>query len=340
MLRLHLQIRSTVFRAFAVALAVTYGITGARAQSPIIAVGPPSFQSNAYPSLQTDIVQRIATTGQMQPGDLPNLTRLMALQSVAMLAEIRADMPGSLTGNRLEGQVRQLWDATQVMSETVGTAPLDSQALNLVQEKYADVENAYRQVESTLGELPGISNRASAHLRGLSQLTAATGSVMLAIEADLPAPVRLAPERQPDMEQLRTQARLLSNDIVGLAAKVKSSKQRGSGWDTVVRDLDELFGSTQDFQHALSPVSSTEQIQSSFRAIRRRVSRVEARIAQLGWSADLARSWRGMRDILNQINNEVGLPRVIDRASTVRPSAVTAAGSAARPVARIYRGSE
>jgi hypothetical protein len=336
--QLHWRIRSTVIRAVAMALALAADMTDALAQSPIIAVGPPSFQSNAYSSFEDDMVKRIAVTGQMQPDDLPNLTRLMTLQSVAMLADIHADMPGTLTGNRLEGQIRQLWDATEVMSDTVGTSPLDSQSLARVEEKYADVEKAYRELESTLGELPGLSNRASAHLRGLSQLTAATSSVMRAIEVDLNAPTRVATPRRPNIEKLRTQARLLSNDIVGLVAKLKSSKQRGPRWDAVVRDLDELFGSTQGFQSMLSPLASTEQIRSSYRAIRRQVTRVEARIAQLGWPTEFARTWRGVRDRMNDINDEVGLPRIIDRPSRVIPPGdVTAVGTTAKPVVPIYR---
>jgi hypothetical protein len=337
---LHCRTRSTVVRAIAVALALTAEITDAGAQSPIIAVGPPSFQSNDYPSLQSDMLQRIAATGQMQPDDLPNLTRLMTLQSVAMLAKIHADMPGTLTGNRLEGQIRQLWDATEAMSETVGTTPLDSQALYRVHEKYTDVENAYLRLESTLGELPGISNNASANLRDLSQLTAATSTVMRAIEADLPAPVAPATERQPDIEILRTQTRLLSNELIGFAANVKRSKQPDPRWDAVAQDLNELFGSIQDFQRLLSAPSSTEQIQSTFRAIRRQVARAEARITQLGWPTDLARTWRGMRERMNEINDEIGLPRVISRAREARARDAPRAGSIMRPVARIYRGSQ
>ena len=47
---------SMLARGIAVALALATGTIAARAQSPIIAVGPPSFQSNDYPSFQTDLV--------------------------------------------------------------------------------------------------------------------------------------------------------------------------------------------------------------------------------------------------------------------------------------------
>ena len=97
------QIQATSVRAVALALALTLGTTGACAQSPIIAVGPPSFQSEDFPSLQSDILDRIAATGQLQPNDLPNLTRLMTLESVAMLADIHADMPVHVNGKSIGG---------------------------------------------------------------------------------------------------------------------------------------------------------------------------------------------------------------------------------------------
>ena len=333
------QIQATAVRAVALALALTLGTTGACAQSPIIAVGPPSFQSEDFPSLQSDIIDRIAATGQLQPNDLPNLTRLMTLESVAMLADIHADMPSSSMGNQLEGQIRQLWDSTELMSESVGDGPLDSEALNRVQEKYIDVENACRRLESTLGELPGLSNRASAHLRGLTRLNAATGTVMRAIEADLSVPVRRVTERQPDIESLRTQTRLLSNATVGFVSTVKRSKLPGPRGAAVARDLNELFAAIQDFERLVGPASSTEQIQSTFRAIRRQASRVEARITQLGWPTDLARAWRGMREMMNEINDEIGLPRVISRATTAIASDLPKADSIKKQPARIYRGS-
>jgi hypothetical protein len=340
MLRLSCQIRSTAVRAIAAALALTLGITGALAQlSPIIAVGPPSYQWEDFPSLQSDILHRIAATGQMQPDDLPNLTRLMTLESVAMLADVHADMPFTSMGNRLEGQVRQLWDSTELMSESVGDAPLDSEGLNRVQEKYIDVENAYRQLESTLGELPGISKRASAHLRGLTQLNAATGTVMRAIEADLPAPLMRVTERQPDIEILRTQARFLANEVVGFAAMVKRSKQPEPRWDAVERDLNELLGAIQDLERLVAAPSSIEQIQSKFRAIRRQASRSEARITPLGWPTDLARAWRGLRERMNEINDEIGLPRLISRARAAIASDLPRAESIKKREARIYRGS-
>ena len=146
-------------------------------------------------------------------------------------------------------------------------------------------------------------------------------------------------ERQPDIESLRTQTRLLSNATVGFVATVKSSKLPGPRGAAVARDLNELFAAIQDFERLVGPASSTEQIQSTFRAIRRQASRVEARITQLGWPTDLARAWRGMREMMNEINDEIGLPRVISRATTAIASDLPKADSIKKQPARIYRGS-
>ena len=64
----------------------------------------------------------------------------------------------------------------------------------------------------------------------------------------------------------------------------------------------------------------------------------EARIARLGWPSDLQRQWRAVRERLNVISDELGLPRVIDRLPAAASSQPPAAGSSPQPAARIYRG--
>ena len=88
-----------------------------------IAIGPPSFQSNNFPSLETLILDRLAMGGQYNPGDLGTLSHLTVLESIAMLADIQADMPNTVTGVRLEGEIRQLWDAAAIFEESVSATP-------------------------------------------------------------------------------------------------------------------------------------------------------------------------------------------------------------------------
>jgi hypothetical protein len=123
-----------------------------------------------------------------------------------------------------------------------------------------------------------------------------------------------------------------------LVGNVRKSKHQGSGWDTVLRDLGELFAVVQSFERTLVQASSNKEIESSLGAVRRRMWRVEARIAQLGWPADLDRAWRGVRERLNLISDGLGLPRVINLAQRNRSNLPPPSESLARPTTRIYRG--
>ncbi len=275
----------------AVALASIDYATNVLAQ--YIAIGPPSFQSNSFPSLETLILDRLAVGGQYNPGDLGTLSHLTVLESIAMLADIQTDMPYSVTGVRLEGEIRQLWDAAAVFEESVSATSIDMKTLTRVQPLYDDLQGAYAQVESTLAGAAGLSSRAAAHLRGITSLTAASGTLMQAIEFDLLAAVPPPGKSTADLESLHKGARLLANHIVALVANVKASKHQTSGWSVVTKDLQELFALVQSFERTLSEEQpSTQTIEVSLHAVRRRMWRVEARIAQLGWPTDLARQWR------------------------------------------------
>jgi hypothetical protein len=322
---------------FAAALAVSACATNAAAQ--IIAIGPPSFQSYDYPSVETLILDRLALGGQYNPGDLGTLSHLIVLESIAMLADIQTDMPNSVTGVHLDGEIRQLWDAAATFEESVSATPLDMKTLTRVQPLYNDLQAAYEDVESSLAGAAGVSNRAAAHLRGITSLTAASSTMMRAIESDLLAAAPPPVQPSDDFDSLKKNALLLANQIVALVANVKASKHQGSGWGAVTKDLDELFTLVQSFERTLSSQPSTEVIKVSLHAVRRRLWRVEARIARLGWPTDLARQWRAVREQLSAISDELGLPRVIDLAPEARPLLQPAApGSSKKSTTRIYRG--
>ena len=322
---------------FAAALVAIVCVTNAPAQ--YIAIGPPSFQSNNFPSVETLILDRLAVGGQYNPRDLGTLSHLTVLESIAMLADIQADMPNSVIGVRLEGEIRQLWDAAAVFEESVSATALDMKTLIRVQPLYDDLQAAYADVETTLAGAAGLSTRAAAHLRDITNLTAATGTLMRAVESDLLATAGPPGEPTADVDILKTQAHLLANHIVALIGNVKASKHQSSGWSAVTKDLEELFALVQSFERTLSAQPTTKVIEESLHAVRRRMWRAEARIARLGWPTDLGRQWKAVREQLTAISDELGLPRVIDLAPEARPETPqSAAGSSTKPTVRIYRG--
>ncbi len=188
----------------------------------IIAIGPPSFQSNDFPSMETLILDRLAMGGQYNPQDLGTLAHLTVLESIAALADIQADMQTSVLGVRLEGELRQLWDAAAAFEESVSAAPIDARTLIRIQPLYNEMQAAYQEVESTLSASAGMSSRAAAHLRGITRLTAAASTMMSAIESDLLAGAPRPPRRAADSDILAKNALLLANDILALIENVKS----------------------------------------------------------------------------------------------------------------------
>lgn len=334
----HVRSTQAFLRALAIAtvLESIAGVTNVTAQ--IIAIGPPSFQSNDYPSVETLILDRLAVGGQYNPQDLGTLAHLTVLESIAALADVQSDLQTSVLGVRLESELRQLWDTAAIFEESVSGGDIDARTLVNMQTRYNEMLAAYQDVDATLSASAGMSSRAAAHLRGITRLTAAAGTMMNAIESDLLGGVPSSQRQPADSDTLARQALLLANDVVALLENVKNSKQPRSGWIAVKDDLQALLSLVQSLQKTLSAHGSTDEIAASVRAVRRRLWQTEARIARLGWPADLQRQWRTVRDRLNAISDGLGLPRVVDLATRSQPNQLPAQESPPKSTTRIYRG--
>jgi hypothetical protein len=284
------------------------------------------------------ILDRLAVGGQTNQGDLATLSHLIVLESIAAMADIQADMPNSVLGSRLEIQLRQLWDAAAIFEESVSANPLSLRTMTRVQPLYGNIESAYQGVEELLAASAGMSSRAAAHLREITDLTTATSTTMYAIESDLIAAAPVPESRLVNPALVSQQARLLSNEIVALIENVKASKHLTSNWKIVTEDLGELFALVQSFEKTLYTPGAPREIEQSLNAVRRRLWRVEARITKLGWPTDLELRWRGVRQRVNMISDQLGLPRVVDLAIPAQRVPSSAPAAAPKSATRIYRG--
>jgi hypothetical protein len=325
----------------AVALATLLGALAASSslQAQIIAIGPPSFQSDNYPSLEADVLARTAVDGQYQPQDLAVLSRLTVLESIAMFAEIQADMPGSYLADQLEVQIRVLWEVAQEFYESVSLDQLDAGGLTHAKLLFSEVDTAAGQLEWTFGRYAGLSSRAATRLGDIARLTAATRTAVQAVEGQFlaSAPILEAPSLATG--PLATHARLLANDLVPLIASAQRvAARQGVAWDSVTRDLRELFNFVQRFQQTLAQSSTNREIMESFEPVRRLSWRVNSEKIRLAWPDELDRAWRGIRVRMNVISDGLGMPRVIDRAPPIPSSRPGVPESLDRPAPRIYRG--
>ncbi len=75
-------------------------------------------------SLEWEVIDRLAASHRYDPRDLPWLARMTVLESIAMYQSVRSDLPDSLIGARIEGEMSILWDSAQVfyLSASYGDA--------------------------------------------------------------------------------------------------------------------------------------------------------------------------------------------------------------------------
>jgi len=292
----------------------------------------PALQDPVSDSLETQILARLSM-GQSQPDDLPRLARMTVLESIWILSNVQNDLRDTSAGVRVEQQIATFWDAAQVLSEDISSSPLDMTTLSRAQAESGDMVAAYRQMEATLGELPGFSDRAATHMQDITRLINAMSSVMGTMEGNLLSTVPPPTNRSVNLESMREQAQLLANDLVVLIGSVKDSQRGRAASDGMLEDLNGTLTAVQDFIRLLPLEPSFNDLQKSFRVARRRMWHAEAGITQLEWPPELKRRWRGVRERFNAISDDFGLPRV----AVATPRVARVAGSNHKLVAQVDR---
>src|SRR5262249_49137849 len=114
-------------------------------------------------------------------------------------------------------------------------------------------------------------------------------------------------------EKLREHAQNLANELVALVGSVKNLPRGKPAGDGLVADLNSMLASVQELIRSLPLEPSPNELQQSFRVARRRMGHIEADISQFEWPPEVRRQWRGVRERLNAVSDDLGLPRVIAR---------------------------
>jgi hypothetical protein len=279
----------------------------------------PAFQAPASDSLQSEMMSRISLSGQLQPGDLARLSRLAVLNSISMLVNVRADLPHSPAGYLLDQELTSLWNSSEAFYEVVSTSSLDTESMAQAQYWLESVFAAQRRVESSLGEFPALSPRAANDLQSLSRLLGPIGSAIGSLESALADANGPPTERRLNLDVLRRDAQIVANDLVSLIGKAADAGRGRPARDAVVTELTDLLERVQSLSRLLSTQPSQKAVLDSFRAARRQMWRAHGRITHMEWRAALDRPWREVRNKLNELSNELGLPRVIEITPASRP---------------------
>jgi hypothetical protein len=184
----------------------------------------------------------------------------------------------------------------------------------------ADLGDAYRQVNVTLGSLPGLSPRAAYHLQAISALLPTMNDVLDAMTADVVGTVSAPAPRTIDLAAVREAVRRLIQDLSGLIQRIRSGRLTPLERDGLIGDLNGLLDLVQGFDRMLSAEPSFRDLLRSLRLVRDRVGLVETRIARLAGTSEVSRQWRALRQQLNDLSDEFGLPRVINVVPATRPT--------------------
>ena len=107
----------------------------------------------------------------------------------------------------------------------------------------------------------------------------------------------------------------------------------------MLETLEALSDEVQRFEYKLSLKPLDTDVTASLQLLRRQLWRVEATINQLNWPAELRVRWRAVRERMNAISDDFGMPHVISLANTAQTVAQPTSVTSERRIARVYRGS-
>jgi len=285
------------------------------AQSPIIAVGPPSFQSIAVPSLEDEILYRMTYLGQNEPGDLEALARLSELRSIATLAGVQNDLRGSVAGAQLERENYALRNATGSFDQAVRDLPADVQNLAASQSRFTDTQAAFDRMNSSLGGLPALSPRGAFYLEGISRILSFEESRLQTIEAESVPHAGIPAVRRVNLAELREQARLLARELAELTQEIKQWQGNPSDRETAVTELSRFLELISGFDRLLDLEPALPEITESFRLLIRGAWSAKAAVVRVA----SREAWRPLHDRLRAICFVVPIPGGASSRAAVRP---------------------
>ncbi len=298
----------------------------AKAQNPIIAIDPPSFQLKNGTSYQTELLDRLAISGEYSPDDLIPLARLVALQSQAMFAGVRYNLTIAVSPlqMQLESQVQTFWNPSSDLDNGLRSVGADTIGSLEPSSSFGDMSMAYGQLNSSLGRFPGASHRAAENLSEVSPLLVATGSSLTTIGVAVPDTEEAEPTAAFNAETFKVRTTIAANSLVALIVKVQAPDSVQPPRSDLVQRLNQMLDMLRELRRSLALDPSRSDVEQTMRAILRRTREIEPEIVRAGRSAGFERDWRAARDEIAAMAGTLGLPYVIDvgkrPAASVGPS--------------------
>ncbi len=316
------RIRTILAAALPVLLGGWAAVREASAQyaNPVINGYENGFQAAPAGSLEWQVIDRLAASHRYNPRDLPWLARMTVLESIAMYEAVRADLPDTLTGRRIEGEMSILWDSAQVLYQSVNYG--DPVSLVRARPMLGAVETAFLQLDSDLGAMPAISQVSAFHLRDIARILPVMNNLIDAMETDEGLARRPTP-RPGEIEVLRGLAARLLDELEALIVALAEARPVPQGRVALIADLESLRELAQSFDRSLAAATSARDAVESARALRSRIWPIEYQMVARARDRALIARWRSVRREVEAITDRLGLSRVVE--VTARAHAAPAA---------------
>lgn len=310
----------TIFPAAAAALLSGWAASrnaAAQYANPVINGYENGFQAAPAGSLEWQVIDRLAASHRYSPRDLPWLARMTVLESIAMYEAVRADLPDTLTGRRIEGEMSILWDSAQLLYQSTNYG--DPVSLVRARPMLGAVEAAYLRLDSDLGAMPAVSQVAAFHLRDIARVLPVMNNLIDAMETDERLMPRPTP-RQSEVEVLRGLSSRLLEELDALIAALGQARPVPKGRDSLLGDLEAMRDQARAFDRLLAMPSTGRDLVESARVLRSLVWPLEYRLVARLRDRGLVGRWRSVRREVEAITDRLGLARVVAPEAVVRPT--------------------
>lgn len=285
----------------------------------------PLFSVNAQtPPTYPELFANPPQTENLTQADLPNLSRLVVLESIAMFSNVTSELYEIREDHRLQNLIRNLWYAADQFNAAVSLYPTLAERVAAGRLVFPDLAAAFDQIRGTLGRMPGTAPRTAANFANLSRVIAVIGPLLDQAPPNSITGTTTA-EQPIGLDASRTQAQEIARELTVLQEKLNKSPVRPASRE-IEPQLAILAQLIQGFARVVQGEPDEREAAASFRPIRSRAEEVHRAILRSDLPVALKNQWRGVYNLIDQAAEGFDLPRQI----VARRHAITAAASAAQ----------
>ena len=285
----------------------------------------PLFAANAQtPPTYPELFVNPPQTEQLTQADLPNLSRLVVLESISMFNYTRAELYDTPEGYRLLNLIRDLWYAADQFNAAVSGYPTLAERVAAGRLTFPDVAAAFEPIRGSLGLVPVNAIRTDANFANLSRVIAVIGPLL-----DQPPPSSTTGTANGEppigLDASRVQAQEIARELSALQESLKKSAAPLASRE-IEPQLAMLAQLVQGFGRVVRGEPGEREAAASFRPIRTRAEEVHRSILRSDLPVALKNQWRAISNMIDDAAASFDLPRQI----VVRRHAVAAAASASQ----------